>query len=47
MFAFYSFELNFGNRMSRRGLRGCLFVPAAFASTRSCTGERAAAENGS
>lgn len=46
MFAFYSLQLNFGNNMSRTGWRGCLFVPAAFASTRSCIGECAATENG-
>lgn len=45
MFAFYSFESSFGNSMSRPGLRGCLFVPAAFASTRGCSGERATTEN--
>ena len=42
----YSSELNFGSSTSRTGSRGCLFVPAAFASTRSLTGERAATENG-
>ena len=46
MFAFYSFRLNFGNSMSGTELRGCLFVPAAFTSSRSCVGDRTATENG-
>ena len=46
MFAFSSFRLNFGNSMSGAELRGCLFVPAAFTSYRSCMGDRTAMENG-
>ena len=46
MFAFYSLRLNFGNSISGTELRGCLFVPAAFTSSRSCVGDRTATENG-